>query len=71
MQMTDILLPGYPMAQNLRSRIPESDTLTVYDVNAESLDKFKSESSSSKIQVAKSPKEVAHNSVRLLVTSHR
>lgn len=49
------------MAKNLRARIPESDTLTVFDVNSGSMDKLKSESGN--IQLAKSPKEVAQQSV--------
>ena len=52
------------MAKNLQARIPESDTLTVFDVNSSSLEKLKSEAASSNLTIAKSPKEVAHKSVR-------
>lgn len=51
------------MAKNLRAKIPKEDTLTVYDVNQTSLDKLKSEVASDKLHIAKSPQEVAHNSV--------
>lgn len=53
------------MAKNLRAKIPEGDTLTVFDVNTASTEKLKSESGSSKLEIAKSPKEVAEKSVSL------
>lgn len=52
------------MARNLRSKIPEGDTLTVFDVNAKSTEKLQSESSSKNLHVAKSPREVAEKAVR-------
>lgn len=51
------------MAKNLAAKIPEGDTLTVFDVNTASTEKLKSESSSQNVRVAKNPKEVAQNSV--------
>lgn len=51
------------MAKNLRAKMPEGDTLTIYDVNTSSTDKLKSETESSKVEIAKSPKEVAEKSV--------
>jgi len=51
------------MAKNLRAKIPEGDTLTVFDVNAASTEKLKSEASSQNLRIASSPKEVAQNSV--------
>jgi len=54
---------GYPMAKNLRAKIPEGDTMTIFDVNSSSTERLKSEASSSNLHIAKSPKEVAQNSV--------
>jgi len=51
------------MAKNLRDKIPEGDTLTIFDINTSSTEKLKSEASSSNLYIAKSPKEVAQNSV--------
>ncbi len=51
------------MAKNLRAKIPEGDTMTIFDVNAASLEKFSQEASPSGVIVAKSPREVAENSV--------
>lgn len=51
------------MAKNLRDKIPEGDTLTIFDVNTSSMEKLQSEAQSSNLRVAKSPKEVAQNSV--------
>ncbi len=34
---------GYPMARNLRSKIPREDSLMVYDVNSQSTKSFKEE----------------------------
>lgn len=57
------------MAKNLSAKIPKEDILTVYDVNAASLDKLKSEAASDKLIIAKSPREVAHNSVSAALLS--
>ena len=51
------------MAKNLRAKIPEADTMTVFDVNAASLEKFSQEASPSGVIIAKSPREVAENAV--------
>ena len=56
-------LQGYPMAVNLRKKIPKSDTLTVFDVNQESLKKITAEEGVGAIQVATDPKELAQKSV--------
>lgn len=53
------------MAKNLREKIPEGDSLTVFDVNTSSTEKLKSETGSSKLEIAKSPREVAEKSVSL------
>lgn len=51
------------MAKNLRAKIPETDTLTIFDVNASSLEKFSQEATPSGVVVAKSPREVVENAV--------
>jgi 3-hydroxyisobutyrate/3-hydroxypropionate dehydrogenase len=65
---------GYPMAKNLRSKIPLSDVLVVNDVNSEATRRFVDEFRIANpiagtldegvgIEVAKSPREVAERSV--------
>lgn len=54
------------MAKNLRAKIPESDTLTVFDVNAASLEKFSQEATPAGVVIAKSPREVVENAVSVL-----
>jgi 3-hydroxyisobutyrate/3-hydroxypropionate dehydrogenase len=54
---------GYPMAKNLRAKIPESDTMTVFDVNSSSSEKLTKEADLPTVQVAKGPREVAEKSV--------
>ena len=51
------------MALNLRKKIADSDTLTVFDVNQDATKKFVEEAGSKSVQVASDPKEVAHKSV--------
>ena len=53
------------MAKNLRAKIPEGDTLTVFDVNKDTLDRFVQEATPGNVVVAKAPREVVENSVRL------
>ena len=70
------LLPGYPMAKNLRAKIPETDTLIICDTNPKATEKFVEEvgiaTSSTNapgkgtgIHIAKNPREVAQKSVSL------
>jgi len=51
------------MAKNLRAKIPESDTMTIFDVNKTSLEKFSQEATPAGVVVAKSPRELAENAV--------
>jgi hypothetical protein len=53
---------GYPMAKNLRSKIPSSDTMIIHDVNPAVTDSFAKEMGN--VTVAQSVREVAENSVR-------
>ncbi|KAJ4526258.1 hypothetical protein HRR83_001449 [Exophiala dermatitidis] len=57
---------GYPMAKNLRAKIPEGDTMTVFDVNTASLEKFSQEATPTGVIVAKSPREVVENSDNII-----
>lgn len=62
---------GYPMAKNLRARIPDSDTLVICDVNKDVTQKFVEEvgvaaSATGKslgVEIAKNSREVADRSV--------
>jgi 3-hydroxyisobutyrate/3-hydroxypropionate dehydrogenase len=57
------------MAKNLRAKLPESDTLTIFDVNATSVEKFAQEATPGGIVIAKNPREVAEKSVSLHETT--
>ena len=54
---------GWGMANNLRSKIPESSTLIVCELVKERRDKFVAESKG-KVETAETPKEVAERAVR-------
>lgn len=58
---------GYPMARNLRAKIPESDTLVVCDANASVAQKFVAEATG-KVEVASNARQVAEES-ETIVTS--
>lgn len=51
------------MAKNLRAKIPEADTLTVFDVNKSSLEKFSQEATPSNVVLAQNPRQVVENAV--------
>ena len=59
---------GYPMAMNLLRKSAPGESLTIYDVNPLSLSRFVNESASVKnapaVLVAKTPRELAEQSVR-------
>lgn len=51
---------GYPMATNLRAKIPSSDKLVIFDVNADATSKFTQENEG--VEVVESVREVAEQS---------
>lgn len=53
---------GYPMAQNLRSKMPATSILVICDIVESVLDKFTSETSG-RIKIANTPREVSQQSV--------
>lgn len=53
------------MARNLRAKIPESDTLIIFDTNTATTQKFLSEGVGKNIEVASLPRDVAERSVSL------
>ncbi|KAK4617658.1 putative 3-hydroxyisobutyrate dehydrogenase, mitochondrial [Fulvia fulva] len=55
---------GYPMAKNLRTKIPESDKLYIHDVNPAILEQFAKEHKG--VTIAKHVREVAENSDTVL-----
>ncbi|KAF2156465.1 hypothetical protein K461DRAFT_265847 [Myriangium duriaei CBS 260.36] len=55
---------GFPMAVNLRSKIPSSDELVVFDVNTEAANKFQKENQG--VDVAQSVREVAEKSETII-----
>ncbi|KAI5795527.1 3-hydroxyisobutyrate dehydrogenase [Geopyxis carbonaria] len=50
---------GYPMARNLRLKIPKDDKLTVFDVNTSATSQFRDELKDSRVEIANS----VHNAV--------
>lgn len=72
---TDDGFLGYPMAKNLRAKIPATDTLVIYDRNTDATTRFAEEvgiaassdgasENGTGIEVARGPREVAERSVR-------
>nr|OQO18381.1 hypothetical protein B0A51_13181 [Rachicladosporium sp. CCFEE 5018] len=55
---------GYPMAKNLRTKIPESDTMIIHDVNEASTAKFAEEVGN--VTIAKNVREVAEKSTTII-----
>lgn len=53
------------MAKNLRAKIPEGDTMTIFDVNAAAVEKLVKEAEQANILIAKGPREVAQSAVRI------
>merc|ERR1712000_450144 len=57
---------GYNMARNLQAKLPSTDTIRVYDINAESVDRFandtKALSTGASVQVAATAREAAEDS---------
>jgi len=55
---------GYPMAMNIRQKMPSSSKLYIFDVSKAALERFVSEySSMGEIIIASSSKEVVDNAV--------
>lgn len=58
---------GYNMARNLQAKLPSTDTIRVYDINAESVERFvqdtKSLSSGAAVKTASCVREAAEDSV--------
>jgi 3-hydroxyisobutyrate/3-hydroxypropionate dehydrogenase len=56
------------MARNLQSKLPASDSLRIYDINAQAIERFVNEakaSSGASVQVADTVRDAAENSVGL------
>ncbi|TVY52182.1 putative 3-hydroxyisobutyrate dehydrogenase, mitochondrial [Lachnellula cervina] len=57
---------GYNMARNLQASLPSTDTFRIYDVNAESLERFANEtkglSAGAAVEIGASPRDTAENS---------
>lgn len=58
------------MARNLQAKLPSSDTLRVFDINAESIQKFANETKAlgngAAVEIATNARETAEDSVSLL-----
>lgn len=55
--------PGFPMAKNLRAKIPAEDVLFIQDINKAATSKFLEENPSG-VRIADSVREIAEKSVR-------
>lgn len=71
-------LEGYPMAKNLRAKIPATDSLVIYDLNTDATRRLAEEvgiaassagvpGKGTGIEVAESPREVAEKSVSIFI----
>ena len=59
---------GYPMALNVRRKLPKSSTLYIYDLSQSALDRFVKEvGSEGEVVIASSAKEVVDNAVRSFI----
>jgi hypothetical protein len=60
---------GYNMARNLQAKLPSTDTLRIYDINAESVQRFAKETkglgNGAAVTVASNARDVAEDSVSL------
>jgi hypothetical protein len=60
---------GYNMARNLQAKLPPSDTLRVFDINAKSVQKFADETKAlgngAAVKIATTAREAAEDSVSL------
>ncbi len=54
---------GFPMAKNLRAKLPKEDTLYIQDVNPAATERFMSTELDENVTVASSPRELAENAV--------
>ncbi|TVY23662.1 putative 3-hydroxyisobutyrate dehydrogenase, mitochondrial [Lachnellula hyalina] len=58
------------MARNLQAKLPSTDTLRIFDVNAESLERFATEtkalSAGAAVEIGTSPRDTAHNSETII-----
>lgn len=61
---------GYNMARNVQAKLPSSDTIRVFDINADSVQKFANETkalgSGAAVKIAVSAREAAEDAVSLL-----
>jgi 3-hydroxyisobutyrate/3-hydroxypropionate dehydrogenase len=59
------------MARNLQAKLPSSDTLRIYDINPQTLERFANEtkalSKGASVEIAENVREAAENSVGPLV----
>lgn len=59
------------MARNLQAKLPSSDTIRIFDINAESIERFANEtkglSNGAAVEIASNSRDAAENSVS---TSH-
>jgi 3-hydroxyisobutyrate/3-hydroxypropionate dehydrogenase len=59
------------MARNLQAKLPSSDTLRIYDINPQTLERFANEtkalSGGASVEIAENVREAAENSVGPLV----
>ncbi|KAL1979284.1 hypothetical protein VTN96DRAFT_6312 [Rasamsonia emersonii] len=60
---------GYPMAKNLRAKIPASDTLIIRDVNKDVMQRFVEETKTAgSVEIADNPREVAEKAETIITS---
>ena len=57
------------MARNLQANLPSTDTLRIFDINAESIERFANEtkglSKGATVEIGSNPRDAAENSVSI------
>lgn len=57
---------GYPMAQNLLSKLPPASNLYIFDVSRDTLRRFAKEADNKQVTICESSKQVAEKSVGVI-----
>jgi hypothetical protein len=60
---------GFPIAKNLRAKVPVTDTMIIYDLNTDITQRFLDEHDGKGVEIANTPREVADGSVCALLFS--
>lgn len=54
---------GYPMAQNLLSKLPTRSSMSIFDISDDTLSRFQADANSDHLSICKSSRQVAEQCV--------